>query len=185
MYKKIKQIGLELFLTGLNNSHSGNISYRSKDNIYITRTGSMLARLQNKDIIRVMINPDPKIDAKASMELLVHRAIYRANASIGAIIHAHAPYSIVVAKEKKEVIPYDQEGQYYFREIPVLNVEHTIASEEVADNIVGYVQSYSCVIVSKHGVYAWGSNLENAYKYLTVTESSSRIIYLLENRIVP
>ncbi len=177
-------IGQKLFQLGLNNSHSGNLSVRRASSIYISRTGSMLDQLTSKDIICVGMIPNPKRDQAASMELIVHRSLYLADNDICAVVHAHSPYSVVMAEGKDVVIPYDAEGQYFLSSIPVISVANCIASQQVANSIINYVADVHAIIVERHGVYSWGKNLEEAYHYLSVVESACRINYLRENRHV-
>lgn len=179
-HKELKHIGEKLFSRGCNNSHSGNISVREGDKIFISRTGSMLDELTEQDIIAVDMLPDEAKDKQASMELLNHRALYQANKNINAVVHAHAPHAIVMADGCSAVKPYDQEGAYFFESIPVISVTKTIASQEVAEQITQYVDIAHAVIVQKHGVFAWGKDLEEAYHFLTVVESACRVNYLLE-----
>ena len=51
MLKDFQRFGRDLFLAGLNSSHSGNLSVRRGDKIIITRRGSMLGNLAEQDII--------------------------------------------------------------------------------------------------------------------------------------
>ncbi|OGI11442.1 MAG: hypothetical protein A2Y40_09645 [Candidatus Margulisbacteria bacterium GWF2_35_9] len=182
MYQEFSKFGKKLFESGLNNSHSGNISVRRGNHIIISRTGTMLDELTQQDIVKVNMKIDPNKDKKASMELVVHRAIYMADRATCAVVHAHCPYSIAQAEGVDEIIPYDAEGQYFLNTIHVVHTKNAIASGEVAAQIVGHVQSSHCVIVSKHGVFSWGKDLEEAYHYLTVCESACRVNYLLENK---
>ncbi|MGD9153057.1 MAG: class II aldolase/adducin family protein [Gammaproteobacteria bacterium] len=184
-HEKFEHIGKKLFLRGCNNSHSGNISVREGNRIFISRTGSMLDEITEQDIIEVGLLPDEIKDKQASMELLNHRALYLANENINAIVHAHAPYAIVMADGQQAIKPYDQEGGYYFERIPVINAQNTIASTEVAEKIKQYANTSHAVVIQKHGVFSWGKNLEEAYHFLTVVESASRVNYLLEVKNAP
>ncbi|MCP4049112.1 MAG: aldolase [bacterium] len=178
IHQQIKQVGRKCFLAGLNNSHSGNISIKKNNYIYITRTGSSLDQLKISDIIRTELNVNKVADRYASIELIVHRAIYKANPDINSITHAHAPYAIAMADKGRDLIPYDDEGKYYLGSIPVLSIENTIASKNIADQIRSYVHNSHSIIIAKHGVFAWGPSLDDAYKFLSVTESACKINYL-------
>ena len=46
MLEQFSRFGRELFLQGTNSSHSGNMSIRAGDRIFITRCGSMLPNLK-------------------------------------------------------------------------------------------------------------------------------------------
>ncbi len=181
---KFREIGQQLFSLGYNNSHSGNISLRRRDSIFITHTGSMLHKLKSKDIVKVSIHPNPSADKKASMELGVHRAIYNSKSDVYSVIHAHAPYAIALVGDgtQKVIIPYDHEGQYYFDSIPTIVVKNGIASQDVANKISEFTKTAGAVIVAKHGIFAWGKDLNEALKYLTVTESICRVNFLVEGR---
>jgi L-fuculose-phosphate aldolase len=177
-----RSIGKSLFDRGLNNSHSGNISTRHQDKITITATGTMLHKLNWRQLVSVGIQPDAQTDKKASMELRVHRAIYKANPEIKAIIHAHCPYAVAMANGQTTITPYDDEGRYYFKTIPILNVENTISSQEVEDQMPALFNKANAVILNRHGVFAVGKTLEEAFKYLTVVESVCMINYIVETR---
>jgi len=184
MYQQAKIIGEKLFMRGLNNSHSGNISMCNANTISITRTGSSLDSLTVTDIVEVDYLPNPVKDKAASMELIVHRAIYNASSKVGAIVHAHPPYAVAVAKNQSEIVPYDDEAKYFLKKIPVLSVENSIASVEIAQVIGNYVKDNKAIIIEKHGVFAWGETLEDAYHYLMVVDSACRINYLIEAKNV-
>lgn len=169
-------------MRGLNNTHSGNISARIGNSIYITRTGSMLHSLKRSDIIKVNILENESKDKKASVELLVHRAIYRSDEKVQAVVHAHAPYCIVEANDKDIIIPFDDEGRYYLKRIPVINVKNTLGSQKVAEKIKDFVKTDKSVIIARHGVFAWGESLQKAYQYLSVANSSCKLNFLSANK---
>jgi L-fuculose-phosphate aldolase len=177
-----RSIGKTLFECGLNNSHSGNISIRKRDSIFISATGAMLHKINAAQVVRVGMTTDPKRDERASMEFIVHRAIYKTHPEVNAIIHAHCPYSVAMADKKSEIIPHDDEGTHYFKSIPVLSVENSISSTAVAYQLPLFLKDSPVVIVDRHGVFATGKTLEEALKYLTVVESLCRLNYLVETR---
>lgn len=178
MLDQMIEFGRELFLQGLNNSHSGNISLRHKNYIYITRHGARLGSLKLKDIISVNL-ADNKKDAGASLETKVHRAIYLANPDIKAVVHAHPPHAIALSINLDKIVPVDMEGRFYMPEIPVFaECEDTIGSDCVAAKLPPMFEKYKVVMVSGHGSFAAGKNLEEAYLYTSVCESVSKIIVL-------
>ncbi|MDY0340291.1 MAG: class II aldolase/adducin family protein, partial [Coriobacteriia bacterium] len=52
-----REIGEDIFHTGLTSSHGGNMSVRCGDRIVITRTGSMLGRLGDDDLVETGMDP--------------------------------------------------------------------------------------------------------------------------------
>ena len=91
MLKDFQLIGQDLFLAGLNSSHSGNLSIRQGDRLVITRRGSMLGRLTERDLIETGLEKNDSHITLASTEIRVHRAIYKNTAAL-AVVHAHPPH---------------------------------------------------------------------------------------------
>lgn len=177
MNNEMIKFGKILFLQGLNNSHSGNMSFKKGSHIYITRHGAMLGSMNKKDIIKVNLN-DSNLDAKASLETKVHRAVYLNCPGVNAITHAHPTHAIVLSMKYSAVKPIDHEGLYYMNEVPVFACKNTIASDEVAFNIPKLLEKHRICIVRGHGAFAVGKSIEEASMLLSVLESASKIIVL-------
>lgn len=177
MLKDFQRFGRDLFLTGLNNSHSGNLSVRCGDRIIITRRGSMLGHLEKNDLIETGLLKNDENTALASTEIGVHRAIYRGTSNL-AVVHAHPVHAIALSLLEDEILPIDSEGKYYLHRIPVLGVEHTIASKEVEEKLPGLLKEYKIAMVRGHGSFAAGQTMEEAYKWTSSLENACRIIYL-------
>ena len=178
MFNDMIKFGRELFIQGLNNSHSGNVSTRRGNAIHITRHGVRLGDLSFQDFVPTNLKDD-KRDKEASIEIKVHRAIYLANPEAHAIIHSHPPNAIALSVTCGKIIPVDMEGRYYLPEIPVLvECEEVISSVCVAENLPQLLTKYKIVVVKGHGSFAVGKNFEEAYLYTSVCESASKIIIL-------
>ncbi|MFA5479513.1 MAG: class II aldolase/adducin family protein [Candidatus Muiribacteriota bacterium] len=171
------QIGHELFLSGLNNFHSGNMSIRYGDLIYITASGSKLGFLKKNDI--VMVSLKKQVSSRASIELPIHRAVYE-NSDYKAIVHAHAPYSVACSLYNRNNIKLvDGEGQFYFPEgIQVLEAANTVGSEEVAEKIKTMSNNNKVIIVKGHGLFAFGQTLTEAAKWISAVEHSMKILHI-------
>ncbi|HAM39582.1 MAG: hypothetical protein A2474_07895 [Elusimicrobia bacterium RIFOXYC2_FULL_34_12] len=168
MFNDIIKYGRELFLQGINNSHSGNVSCRKDNRIYITRHDAQMGDLSLKDFVAVNLDNDGK-DAGASIEVKIHRAIYLANPDIKAIIHSHPPNAIVLSLNFDKITPIDAEGKYYLPEIPVVS--------EI-ERIPEMLRSSKIVLVKGHGSFAVGKDFEETYLYTSVCESASKILIL-------
>ncbi|MFC1501416.1 class II aldolase/adducin family protein [Elusimicrobiota bacterium] len=177
MFKDFKKYGKLLFDQGLNNSHSGNISKKIGSSIQIKKHGAQLWDLGVKDIANVNLKDDKK-DKSASIELKVHRAIYLSNPNIGAIVHAHTPYAVVLSLKQESLNPIDSESQYYLSEIPVFCCADTIGSDDVARGIPELFKKSKVVMVRGHGAFAVGKSIEEAAMLISVFESACRIIFL-------
>lgn len=181
IFKFFQLFGRDLFLSGINNSHSGNMSFLSKDfnnsQLFITRTGSMLGNLSINDIIETTLYPNEHYDKFASRELIVHRSIYLSNDSYNAIIHAHPKSAIALSLVTDIIKPIDEEGKYYFPNgIKVVSPINAIASKEVAELVIPILKSEKIVMIKGHGSFACGKTLEECFLYTTVLDSICNII---------
>ena len=90
-------LGASLFNRGYSVGSAGNISVRLPDCFLMTPTNSCLGRLDPARISRL----DPSFrhvggDAP-SKEVFMHRAVYRARADAGAVVHLHSTMATAVA----------------------------------------------------------------------------------------
>ncbi len=178
---EMQKYGRFLEERGLNlSSHSGNMSIRRGDRLYIKRRGAMMGDLKEEDIVETGVKEDDSGVIIASTEVGVHRAIYK-KTSFLAVVHAHTPYAISLSLVRDGIVPIDDEGRYHLKKVPVLDVEESIGSEEVEKRLPPVLQNYPAAIVKGHGTFAGGENLEEAYNWITVVESICKIIYLVEN----
>lgn len=176
MLEQFRKFGRELFLQGVNSSHSGNISVRMGDRVLITRRGSMLADLTERDLIETGLEEDDSHIVLASTEIKIHRAVYRDTSAL-AIVHAHPPITIALSLTADEIRPIDTEGIYYFKTVPVISTELTVGSDEVAEKLPPVLQNYKIAVLRGHGSFAVGQMLEEAFQWTSSLEATCKVIY--------
>jgi L-fuculose-phosphate aldolase len=178
LLREFQIFGRDLFLAGINNSHSGNISYCSKPAgvITITRSGAMLGHIGINDLVETGLAANAISDKTASRELVVHRAIYEAGPG-RAIIHSHPPSAIALSLKTDLIRPIDAEGSYYFPGgIKVIDARTAVASPEVGAKIAPVLKNEKIAVVRGHGAFAVGASLEECFLYTTVLESVCKAI---------
>ncbi|HPR41656.1 MAG TPA: aldolase [Candidatus Methanofastidiosa archaeon] len=178
MYEEFRRIGKILFGLGIVGSHSGNLSIRAGDRIYITRRGSMVGDLRESDIVETGVFEDDSGIVMASTEIKVHRAIYQKTPAL-AIVHAHPPYAIAMSMLCDEIFPRNTEGAYFYHKIPVVAAEMGVGSEESAKKVSDALRDYKGVILRGHGSFVHAKLLEDALSYTSVLESACRTEYML------
>lgn len=177
--EEFQRIGRDLFVAGLVSSHGGNMSVRQGDRILITRRGSMLAHLEERDVIDIGLEENDANVTLASTEIVVHRAVYQATSAL-AIVHTHPPYAIAQSLVKDEIVPVDSEGSYLLHKVPVVEAQLTAGSTEVADIVPRWLKEYDLVMLRGHGPFAIGHLLEEAFQLTSVLEMTCRILTLSE-----
>ncbi|MBF0545900.1 MAG: aldolase [Candidatus Riflebacteria bacterium] len=178
--RAFQNAGRDLFLGGLNNTHSGNMSARLNRMIVITRTGSMLHRLEHGDLIETLLDGEDSNTKLASRELPVHRAIYKSTKT-DAVIHAHCPFAVALSLYKDHIQPIDIEGCYYFPNgIPVLAVKEAVGSTELAEAISPLLLNNKIVVVRGHGTFSTGVDLEECLHWTSCLDNIAKIILLAD-----
>lgn len=177
MLKDFQRFGRDLFLAGLNSSHSGNLSVRCGDRIVITRKGSMLGHLEEQDLIETGLEKNDGKITLASTEIGVHRSIYRGTSALS-IVHAHPIHAIALSLLEDQISPVDAEGAHFLNKIPVLAAINPIGSKELEEKLPPLLRECKIALVRGHGSFAVGQSLEEAYQWTSSLENACRIIYL-------
>ncbi|WP_366924804.1 aldolase [Metallumcola ferriviriculae] len=178
MLKIFQQLGRDLFISGLISSHGGNMSIIDGERVHITRSGSMLGRLIDGDVVVTGLNVDDGDFKLASSELVVHRAVYR-HTDARAILHAHPPYAVALSLlTDEDIVPVDSEGAYLLKRVPVISAKETIGSQEVAEKLPQALSRAPISVLKGHGSFAVGSTLAEALQYTTALELAAKIIWL-------
>lgn len=162
---------------GLNDSHSGNVSVRIGEEIWITPTNACADTLDEEHLVQCHRGQPPT--AGASTDAPLHLAVYEKNPNTNAVLHAHGAYSVAITMDGKDFYPIDFEGQYYFGEkIPVLTVSYREQFTKMPELVSDILAEKLIVIVRGHGVYAQAESLQMAYKWLSSLELSAKTTFL-------
>lgn len=179
LFGLFRDVGRDLFLSGLVTARHGNLSVRVGDAIVITRTGSMLARLGEGDLVTTGIEAGPS-DAGASRELPVHRAIYAATDAL-AVCHAHPPHTIARSLMGDAIESLDSEAALVIgRAVPVIAPSAAghapVAPELVADAL----RDTPVAVIRGHGPFAIGPTLWDAAGLIGILERSCEILDIVD-----
>jgi L-fuculose-phosphate aldolase len=94
------------------------------------------------------------------------------------VIHCHGPHAIALTLDGQDFEPTDFEGRYYFRRVPVLNIDFSDYLSRSPAAVADALRDSPVAIVRGHGVYARGEDLDQAFKWCASLESSARIAWL-------
>jgi len=184
MYELFRDVGRDLFLAGQVTARHGNLSVRVGDRIHITRSGSMLSRLEPHDVIETGMEPSES-DSGCSRELVVHRAVYRATGAV-AICHAHPPHTMYRSLVEDVIRPVDSEARLVIGDsIPVLVPKVKIGSAEAAEMLADALKRVPAAVLRTHGPFAIGETLWDAWGVIGVLEASCHILDLRDSTGLP
>ncbi len=181
LYEEFRDIGRDIFVTGMTSTHGGNMSVRVGDKIIIKRRGAQFGRLKPSDFVETSLYGRDSGIMRASSELIVHRAIYHKTSAL-AVIHSHPRTAIALSLSRDEIIPIDVEGSYVLHKVPVIATEHASGSQEMADIISDTLCEYKICMQRGHGCFATGQMLEEALQWISCLEEASDII--LEHKLL-
>jgi L-fuculose-phosphate aldolase len=177
---QFQKVGQALFQRGMVSSQSGNLSIRMGDHLIITRRGSNLGALQEKDLIETGINRNDRATPLASVELPVHRLIYQ-NTQARAIVHAHPTHVVALSMAEREIFSEKLEVFCVLGKVPVVGWGMEVKPGALADVISGALQDYHIVAVHGHGTFAVGPILDEAFNSTTLLEEGSEILCVMKS----
>ncbi len=171
--KEMCAIGHATVMMGLVDSFFGNISYATKEGLYISQTSARLDELQQQ-VDFVPANGSSTSGITASSELPAHRAIVAAT-GCRTILHGHPRFSVIMSffAGFKETDNWQQlDG------IPVVQGEGGVGG--LAENLSAAFRNSgsNAVIVQGHGVFAISRhNFREPLITLTKVEQQCRNMY--------
>ena len=161
---------------GLNDSHSGNLSVRCRNDYWITPSGAGADTLEADALVRCNLDTEPT--PGASLDAPLHRLVYRKNPGATVVMHSHGAHSVAMTLGGDDFVPVDFEGQYYFSRIPVLTIPYAEYLEKAPIAVAEALAEYPVVVVRGHGVYVAAENINLAYKWTCSFELSAKTAWL-------
>ncbi len=174
--EELIRIGKIAFESGLTDTHGGNASLRIENYILIKKSGRMLGFLNKEDFVLTTLEENPTLDKFASVELKVHRAIYKSLPQVKSILHTHAPFTVACSLTFEKIVPLDSEGRLLLGEVPVVKAKKVVSSEEVAQKLPEVLKNHPVAVVWSHGPFAVGKTPEEALMYISALENSCKIL---------
>ncbi len=160
----------------INDSHSGNASVRDGNAIWMTPTGCCADTLAPDQLIRCPLGESPP--RGASLDAPLHLAVYQSNPDAGAVLHSHGAHTVALTLGGGEFTPIDFEGQLYFPIVPVISIPYQDYLMESPRRVAAALAEHCIAVVRGHGVYAWGSSINLAYKWTCSLELSARTAFI-------
>lgn len=163
--------------------HHANLSARvSADTMLMTRGGNV-ANLDDDSF--ALIQTDGTVlegeVMPAQAEIIqMHAAVYRARASVGGIIHTHAPHATVFALAHEPIpVVYEPLMRFGMTEPAPVIPWAPRGSDASVNGIVAAVQAspgVSAVLLANHGVLAFGKSPAEAAQLLATLDEAAELI---------
>lgn len=131
----------------------GNLSCRLEEGFLITASGADLAKLELKEIVKVIAFDQDKLYVQAeglrlpSSESLLHAAIYQARPEVKAVFHGHYPV---------------KEAYFIKQGLPVTERETPYGSRELIEEVQKILGNHNFVLMKNHGFLSLSDSPQSA-----------------------
>jgi L-fuculose-phosphate aldolase len=133
------------------------------------------------DMVWAWIDPARPVAPLAPPELPLHQAIYAARPDVNAIVHSHAPHTLVFGATDWDVRPVSHDGACFAGRVPRFTAtSHTVLDMEIARAVALALGSNPAVFLRNHGSVVVGRSLREAAVLAQVLERACRLQLLAE-----
>ena len=158
---------------GLNQGSSGNVSARSPEGLVITPSGRDMADLAALDMVAMTMDGVAPEDQRPSSEWRFHRDIYAAFPEAQAVVHAHSPFAVALACQRRDIPPF-----HYMVAMAGGNdircaAYATFGTQALSDAVIAALQDRRACLMANHGLVAWGKSLAAALALAVEVEALS------------
>ncbi|MCK4513776.1 MAG: class II aldolase/adducin family protein, partial [Spirochaetaceae bacterium] len=193
LVRRFQNVGRALLLYDIEDSHSGNIAMRWKDeetgreHLVITSTGSQKGDLKPDDICFLSAEETDYGYYKASSETDIHARIL-SQEGVNACVHAHTKYLSFVTFDNEDkpnqpapFIPVDPLGFYHLAGmVPVDWFAVPSGSREMTETIPRRLVDHRVTAIQGHGAFAEARTIEEGLFRLCIVNNSGYIVGLAE-----
>ena len=177
--KEIIDASKYLLQLQFNIGSEGNISYRQKNEIYITPSGIKTSNLKPKDISKVDLNGKVLNKNKPSSEILLHSWIYRNHKDIKAVVHSHSKWASILSCMRISISSF----HYMVAEFGGNDIKcskyATFGSEKLSKYVNKVLHKRKGCLIANHGQVTIGDSLEEAVDLSIALEKLSEQFYYL------
>jgi L-fuculose-phosphate aldolase len=165
---------LRMNVLGINQGTSGNISLRHGDGMLITPTSTPYEAMKPEQIVFMHLDGNHDPAQRPSSEWRFHRDILKARSDVQAIVHAHPPYSTMLAIMGMEIPPVHYmvavAGGDTIRCAPYA----TFGTQELSEHAVRALEGRMACLLAHHGMIAVGPSLPKAMWLAVEVETLAR-----------
>ena len=165
---------LRMNTLGINQGTSGNISLRHGDGMLITPTSTPYEVMQPEQIVHMHLDGSHDPAQRPSSEWRFHRDILQARPDVNAVVHAHPPFSTMLAIMGLEIPPVHYmiacAGGDTIRCAPYA----TFGTQELSEYAVRALEDRRACLLAHHGMIAIGPSLSKAMWLAVEVETLAR-----------
>jgi L-fuculose-phosphate aldolase len=171
-----------LSLGGHDDFNQGQVSARlpGSDRMLIKAAVKGFDECVPEDVILAPVGPGP-VSPQAPPELPLHQAVYAARPDVNAIVHSHAPYTLVFGATDLEIRPISHDGAYFEGRLPrFTDTSNTILDLATGQAVAKALGDTPAVLLRNHGGVVVGRSIRHATVSAHLLERACRLQLLAE-----
>lgn len=173
-------IGADVVSRHLTLASGGNLSVRDPDNpeqFIVTGLGTWFDRLTQADFSLVHLDGSVVSGmSQPSSEWKLHQRAYLGRQDIGAVIHVHPQYSVLIDAMGHALRLLTLDHVSYVKSVGRVPFAPN-GSDELGDSVAAQLNDHNCVILAHHGSATVADTLEMAYRRVLNLEEAATNTY--------
>lgn len=180
--KEVARFMRRLYDRGLTTASGGNLSMRVTDDIIlITPSATDKGRMKWEEVGMMSITGENLTPAlKPSMESEMHLSIYRKDAALKAVIHAHPVFASSYTATKTGIDTTLTAEAAAILGKPVKVPYALMGTEDLARVVSDNIVSTRVLLLENHGILTAGANILQAFDMIEVLENAARMTLIVE-----
>ena len=179
----IVEAGRRLAAMGLSPGTSGNVSVRVGDTVLMSPTGASLGQLDAEALSVLTLEGELMSGAKPSKEFPFHRAMYRRDPAVQAVVHLHSPHAAAIScvhpwSKRSAIPPLTPYFVMRVGQTPLIPYASP-GSADQADIIENLEYPFSSLLLQNHGSVCSAASMDAAIDAAVELEEVSRLLLLL------
>jgi L-fuculose-phosphate aldolase len=154
-----------LSLGGHDDFNQGQVSARQpgQDTMLIKGAVTGFDECVPEDVLVAPVDPDVPAPAMAPPELPLHQAVYAARPDVHAIVHSHAPHTLVFGATDLDIRPLSHDGAYFEGRLDRFTLtSNTILTRAVAEGVATALGNNPAALLRNHGGVVVGKSIRHA-----------------------
>ena len=170
----IVEAGRRLYAMGLIAGNEGNLSVRDGQRLLVTPGGACKGYLSAEDVVVTDLE-GRTAGGRASSEVLMHAAVYRARPDVRAVVHAHPPVATGFAVAGVALDrPLLAEPVVTLGPVPIVPFG-TPSTGDLARQVEQAIGRAHALLLANHGALTVGETLWRAWERMETLEQLARV----------
>jgi L-fuculose-phosphate aldolase len=149
----------------------GHVSARDAAGVvWIKRKGVALDEVEPEDVV-----PLGDTDAVLHLETVLHEAVYRVRADVGAVIHGHPPYATALGATRSDLEILTHDGILFAEGLGRFSDPDLIVDDAQGDAVAAALGHRRAVLLENHGVLVVGKDVPWAVLTAATLERATRL----------